>query len=90
MKLENIQILQCQSDSLDQQISREDVELWFARDIQEPASYAWWENFQIAIERVLESCETTGYDKNNYFYGITKMVRLGRGLNHAIQNERVN
>ena len=74
MKSKTIQILQSQFDSLSQQIPGEDIEFWFARDLQEPLGYARWENFQTAIKRAIESCETTGYDPNNHFRGVTKMV----------------
>jgi DNA-damage-inducible protein D len=86
MKSETIQILQSQFDSLSQQIPGEDVEFWFARDLQEPLGYARWENFQTAIKRAIESCETTGYDPNNHFRGVTKMVRLGSGAERAIDD----
>lgn len=64
-------------DSLSQHIPDENVEFWFARDLMEPLGYARWENFQAAIKRAIESCETTGYDPDNHFRGVTKMVRLG-------------
>lgn len=86
MKSETIQILQSQFDSLSQQIPGEDVEFWFARDLQEPLGYARWENFQTAIKRAIESCETTGYDPNNHFRGVTKMVSLGSGAERAVDD----
>ena len=46
----------------------------------EPLGYARWENFRIAIQRAVESCETTGYKAENHFRGVTKMVNLGSGL----------
>ena len=45
--------------------------------------YARWENFKTAIGRAVESCETTGYDPDNHFRGVTKMVRLGSGAERA-------
>lgn len=90
MKSENIQILQSQFDSLTQQISREEVEFWFAPHFQEPLCYAWWNYLQIPIKRVIKSGETTGYDTNNLFYNIIIKVRLGRESKHAIPNKRSN
>ena len=34
--------------------------------------------------RAVESCETTGYDPDSHFRGVTKMVRLGSGAERAI------
>jgi len=86
MKSETIQILQNQFDAISQRIPGEDVEFWFARDLQEPLGYARWENFQTAIKRAIESCETTGYEPSNHFRGVTKMVKLGSGAERAIED----
>ncbi len=85
-----MQILQSQFDSLNQQIPGQDVEFLCVSNFQEPLSYSRWKNFQLAIKRVIESRETTGYDTNHYFYSITKMVRSGIGIKHAIPIERGN
>jgi hypothetical protein len=50
------------------------IEFWFARDLQEPLGYARWENFIVAISRAIASCKTTGYNPDNHFRGVTKMV----------------
>lgn len=86
MKSETIQRLQNQFDLLSQRIPDEDVEFWFARDLMEPLGYARWENFQTAIKRAIESCETTGYKPNNHFRGVTKMVKLGSGAERPIED----
>lgn len=86
MKIETIQTLQIQFDAISQRIPGEDVEFWFARDLQEPLGYARWENFQTAIKRAIESCETTGYEPSNHFRGVTKMVKLGSGAERAIDD----
>ena len=81
-----IQKLQNQFDTLSHKIPDEDVEFWLARELQEPLGYARWENFMTAIKRAIESCETTGYDQNNHFRGVTKMVVLGSGAERAIED----
>ena len=81
-----IQKLQNQFDAVSQRIPGEDVEFWFARELMEPLGYARWENFQIAIRRAIESCETTGYDPSNHFRGVTKMVKLGSGAERSIDD----
>lgn len=86
MKTEIIQVLQNQFDAISQRIPGEDVEFWFARELQEPLGYARWENFQTAIKRAIESCETTGYEPSDHFRGVTKMVRLGSGAERPIDD----
>ncbi len=86
MKSDAIQQMKNRFDSLSQHIPNENVEFWFARDLMEPLGYSRWENFQTAIKRAIESCEATGYDPDNHFRGVTKMVRLGSGAERAIDD----
>ena len=86
MKNNTIQKLQNQFDSLVQKAPEEGIEFWFARDLQEPLGYLRWENFLTAINRAIESCKTTGYDANNHFRGVTKMVSLGSGAERSIED----
>ncbi|MBE7539167.1 MAG: DNA damage-inducible protein D [Fimbriimonadaceae bacterium] len=62
------------------------LEFWFARDLQEPLGYARWENFLTAIQRAIESCNTTGYEAEHHFRGVTKMVPLGSGAERPIED----
>lgn len=86
MNSDLVQKMQNQFDKLAQAVPDEEVEFWFARDLQEPLGYARWENFLTAIKRAIESCETTGYDPSNHFRGVTKMVKLGSGAERAIDD----
>lgn len=86
MKGELIHRLQSQFDSLAKTIPGEEIEFWFARDLQEPLGYARWENFMTAIERAIESCQTTGFEPNNHFRGVTKKVKLGSGAERVIED----
>lgn len=78
--------MQSTFDDLAQTVPGEGIEFWFARDLQEPLGYVRWENFMTAINRAIESCETTGSDPNNPFRGVTKMVKLGSGAERSIEN----
>ena len=78
--------LQSRFDDLSRTLPDDGVEFWFARDLMEPLGYIRWENFQVAVKRAIDSCETTGYDPNNHFRGVTKMVRLGSGAERAIDD----
>jgi DNA-damage-inducible protein D len=78
--------LQNQFDDLSRQMPETDMEFWFARDLQEPLGYARWENFITAIRRAIESCKTTGYEPDDHFRGVTKMVALGSGAERPIED----
>ena len=86
--MDNHQIIKMKThfDGLSHTIPDENVEFWFARELQEPLGYAKWERFNDAIQRAISSCETTGSDPNNHFRGVTKMVKLGSGAVRAIED----
>jgi DNA-damage-inducible protein D len=86
MQGEIIKKLQSHFDALAQNIPGEEIEFWFARDLQEPLGYLRWENFMTAIQRAIESCQTTGYDPNDHFRGVTKMISLGKGAERAVDD----
>jgi DNA-damage-inducible protein D len=65
---------------------QEDLEFWFARDLQSPLGYARWENFQTAMSRAIQSCKTTGYDPEHHFRGVTKMVPPGSSAERPIED----
>lgn len=48
--------------------------------------YARWENFLTLITRAVESCKTTGFDPDDHFRGVTKMIGLGKGAERAIED----
>lgn len=86
MKSQAVQLLKQRFDGLSQTVPDDAVEFWFARDLMEPLGYARWENFQTAIQRAIESCETTGYLAEDHFRGVTKMVKLGSGAERSIDD----
>ncbi len=81
-----LQELTNQFDGMSHVVPDEGVEFWFARDLMEPLGYVRWENFQTVVKRAIASCATTGYDPDDHFRGVTKMVRLGSGAERAIDD----
>jgi DNA-damage-inducible protein D len=81
-----IQVMQSKFDDLAQSIAEENIEFWFARDIMEPLGYVRWENFLTAINRAVESCKSTGFDPEDHFRGVTKMVAIGSGTKRKIDD----
>ena len=65
---------------------KEKVEVWFARELQEVLGYARWENFQAAINRAVESCNTQGINVDDHFHEVTKMIRLAKGASRDVQD----
>lgn len=64
----------------------DDVEFWFARDLQNLLGYDKWENFLNVIDKAKISCKNSGYDMNDHFPDVRKMVELGSGAKREIDD----
>lgn len=67
-------------------IENADIEYWFARELMPLLGYERWENFEKAIKRSMESCETSGIAVSDHFREVTKMVQLGSGAQRKIKD----
>ena len=65
---------------------KEQVEIWFARELQAILGYARWENFVVAINRAVESCKTQGINVDDHFREVTKMIEIGKGGKRDIED----
>lgn len=63
-----------------------DVEFWYARELMFLLGYERWENFDKAICRAMESCNTSGVIASDHFREVTKMVELGSGAKRNIKD----
>ena len=64
----------------------EQVEVWFARELQELLGYARWENFIVAINRAAESCKTQNIKLDDHFREVTKMIDIGKGARREVSD----
>lgn len=64
----------------------EEMEVWYARELQAVLGYARWENFAVAIGRAIESCKSQGINVDDHFREVTKMVSLGSGSQRPIND----
>lgn len=64
----------------------EQIEVWFARQLQSVLGYARWENFLIAIGRAVESCKSQNINVDDHFREVTKMVDLGSGAKRELKD----
>lgn len=66
--------------------NKEQVEIWFARDLQTILGYSRWENFQTAIKRAVESCHSQDINIDDHFREVTKTITLGNGGVREVQD----
>ena len=64
----------------------EDIEFWFARDLQILLGYSKWENFVNAIEKAKIACTNAGQQVVDHFVDVSKMVDLGSGSRREIDD----
>ena len=62
------------------------VEYWFARELMPLLGYDRWENFDKAIIRAMESCETSGIVVTDHFREVTKMIEIGKGGRRPVKD----
>ncbi len=56
-----------------------DIEFWFARDLQHLLGYSKWDNFVKVISKAKTACETAGHEVADHFADVGKMVLIGSG-----------
>jgi DNA-damage-inducible protein D len=61
-------------------------EYWLARDLQALLGYARWENFAKVIDKARTACRGSGYDPQDHFLDVRKMIDLGKGATRAIDD----
>lgn len=66
--------------------NRANIEFWYARELMPLLGYDRWENFDKAISRAINSCETSGVEVSDHFREVTKMVQLGSGSKRQIKD----
>lgn len=66
--------------------AKEQIEVWFACELQTILGYVRRENFFVAIHRAVDSCKSQGVNANDHFREVTKMVELGSGAKREISD----
>jgi len=62
------------------------IEFWFARDLQHLLGYTKWDNFVKVINKAKTACETSGNEIEDHFADIGKMVTIGSGTEREIDD----
>ena len=87
MDIERINQYKITFDSIEHEIIDDNgkpIEVWYARELQALLGYARWENFVVAINRAIESCNSQDIRVDDHFREVTKMVQLGSGAKREV------
>jgi len=85
MKKENIEALM-QHFERSVHKTEQDIEFWYARDLQDLLGYLRWKNFIQVIEKAKISCESNEHEITNHFSDVGKMVEVGSGAIREIRD----
>lgn len=86
MDKKKIEQIRKQYDLIIHDVDDTNIEFWYARELMTLLGYERWENFDKAVSRAMESCETSGVEVSDHFREITKMVELGSGAKRNIKD----
>lgn len=67
-------------------INKEDIEFWYARELQFVLQYTEWRNFLKIIEKAKTTCVTSENTLENHFVDVNKMVEIGSSAVREIQD----
>lgn len=73
-------------DLIIQKDNENEIEFWYARDLMSLLGYGRWENFDKAINRAMESCETSGIEVSDHFREVTKLITAGKGAQRPVKD----
>jgi len=64
----------------------DDVEFWFARDLQGLLGYAEWRNFSLVIEKAKVACRNAGQAEADHFVDVNKTIPIPKGATREIDD----
>lgn len=77
MDYTQVKDMQFRFDNLVRRVPGENIEFWFARDLQELLGYDSWTNFSIAMRRAINACDPADYEPVDHFHRVMRAATLG-------------
>jgi hypothetical protein len=68
------------------QISPYQAEYWSARDLAPLLGYNKWQNFEVAIQRAMTSCQQIGQIVADHFTDASKVIIVGKGAKQTVKD----
>ncbi len=67
----------------------EEIEFWYARDLQILLGYNEWRNFVQVINKAKQACENSKQSIQDHFVEVTKMIPLGKGAHREVDDTKL-
>ena len=71
-------------------IDENGAEFWLARELQKALEYTEYGKFLPVVEKAIEACRKTGFDKENHFAHVSEMVRIGSGAERKMESYKLS
>jgi len=71
-------------------LSDEGAEFWSARELQTVLDYSEWRKFEQVIKKAITACKTSGYETEDHFVQLDKMVKIGSGAARKIKDYQLS
>ena len=59
-------------------------EYWLARELSNELDYTQWRNFSSVLDKARIACKNSGFDIDDHFAEVSKMVVIGSGTNRRV------
>ena len=88
MKFEKSKLIELKEkfDSIINTEEKDNIEFWYARDLQNQLGYTQWRNFLEVINKAMVSCESAGISVSDHFAKVSKMIDLGKGAKRQVED----
>ena len=64
----------------------EDMEFWYARELQKVLEYTQWRNFNQVIDKAKVACDISNNNVLDHFADVSNMVELGSGAQRNVED----
>ena len=72
------------------QATEDDMEFWYARELQGVLDYNSWNKFDAVIKKAMTACENSSQHVTDHFSQVGKMVRIGSGAERKVKDYRLS
>ena len=66
--------------------TKENVEFWLARDLQQLLGYTKWDNFKNVLLKAKTACEVSGHEVSDHFADVGKTIEMPKGATKEIDD----
>jgi DNA-damage-inducible protein D len=85
MKTQQIQSLMANFENFSHK-TEENIEFWFARDLQKLLNYTEWRNFTLVIEKAKTTCKNSNEKISDHFVDVNKTIKMPKNAQKEVED----